>query len=430
MTPLKNMEIAVIGDGNMASFTMIYLTCLSAGNIRLIKTSEDPGFLPRVYGSKIGNTTLDDAINMMRSSITVQATSIIDKGLIGNPDVMILATNSTQIREYCFRHYLTSDIGFIAGAACSENDAGLVTAFKQKPNAKMEMPALNKYECRTQGTYTAATITALMLDEARSWAENKPVTKGITSYSAIESLKKGMLEKEYGTEPLSGKKILLIGVGGIGTYFSINALLEGAILDAYDGDTVENTNLDRQFLYYGSVGKKKVQAMNEKLYRFKGQINVNDRYVTKSNISSLKDFDAIACCVDNWKARMLASKLAQKTRKPIVNGGVTAWSASIEGYLAGRCECMTCNKGLVQLAKEADRPRQGCAFQREPNIVLTNAIAGSVMCGELLQLISSEKPRRIRYYSDLENKFTISGIKNQCTRNRCTCTCHREQQNE
>jgi molybdopterin/thiamine biosynthesis adenylyltransferase len=223
---------------------------------------------------------------------------------------------------------------------------------------------------------------------------------------------------------LDGKRILVIGIGGIGTYFCISALIDGARINAYDGDVVEETNLDRQFLYYGKVGMKKAAALKERLRNFK-HIEAKAEYITKSNLNRIQGFDAIACCVDNWKARILASRIALESGKPITNGSVTALSSSIDSYLSGICECMTCNKGLVKLAKTPSKPRQGCAFEREPNIVLTNALAGSIMCGELLNISANNPARRLNYYSYSDYKLKNSPIEDCCNKKECICKCHR-----
>lgn len=407
MKSLQEAKFTVIADGNMASFLMIYLNCLGARNVRLIKTSEDEGFLPKL----LGRDNIEDSIERMEQNMCLNSTRCIDGSLFGTPDIMIFASNSQEILDYSLRHYFSKkDIGLMISASCSKQDARLIIHDKSRAYNHLYNNPLIEYSGKDQGAYTAAAITAIMLDEARNGYSVKRESSGFFQYSTTP------------IDNFQNKKILVIGTGGIGTYFCICALLEGAMIKAYDGDSIERTNLDRQFLYCGNVGKKKAEVMRERLRIFGNRLITIDEYITKNNIETLNDFDAIACCVDNWQARITASKLSILTKKPLINGGVNAFSANIECYVPEESDCMTCSKGLFKLANN-QKERAGCYLEREPNIVTTNAIAGSIMVGEFAS--GMKKSIAISYQSNLKNKLKIRETKESCNPTICICKCHR-----
>ncbi|TAH62761.1 MAG: HesA/MoeB/ThiF family protein, partial [Methanosarcina mazei] len=100
-----------------------------------------------------------------------------------------------------------------------------------------------------------------------------------------------LLFGEEGQEKLKAAKVFVAGAGGLGspvsTYLAIAGI--GKIILA-DFDTVDSTNLNRQFLHYEKdVGRAKVESAKEKLLLMNPLIEVEiiKEMLTESNIDYL-----------------------------------------------------------------------------------------------------------------------------------------------
>jgi molybdopterin/thiamine biosynthesis adenylyltransferase len=107
-------------------------------------------------------------------------------------------------------------------------------------------------------------------------------------------------------DSLRNDKIIVVGAGGIGAWFTINVALssnmEGATLMVCDGDTIEATNLGRLPYPMSWVGKNKAEALREFINEFMERA---DRMIVAFpnhlNVSMLKDLHptVIVDCCDN-----------------------------------------------------------------------------------------------------------------------------------
>lgn len=91
------------------------------------------------------------------------------------------------------------------------------------------------------------------------------------------------------------KKVLIIGLGGIGSVILFNLVAMGVknfIL--IDGDNVELTNFNRQIIFeINDVGQSKVRVLKDRLYQLDNSINVeilNEYIVDEKSVNKLNDF--------------------------------------------------------------------------------------------------------------------------------------------
>ena len=128
-------------------------------------------------------------------------------------------------------------------------------------------------------------------------------------------------------ELLASKKVLIVGVGGVGqhvaTYLITNGIKDLIIVDF---DKVELSNLNRQILLEEKdVGKSKVEVVKKALEARNSEAKITsiEQRVNCDNIFSFtKNFEIIIDAVDNWETKLLLSKAAKDQKALFLHVGV------------------------------------------------------------------------------------------------------------
>ena len=118
-------------------------------------------------------------------------------------------------------------------------------------------------------------------------------------------------------EKIVGAKIVLFGVGGVGSYV-LEMFLRNGIKNILlcDFDTVDETNINRQLVAYNdTIGKKKVDVAKKRAKSINEKVEMitYDKKVSEDNIyDMLKDFnpDYIIDCIDDVDAKITIMKYA------------------------------------------------------------------------------------------------------------------------
>lgn len=113
-----------------------------------------------------------------------------------------------------------------------------------------------------------------------------------------------------GLNKLKDSKIIVFGVGGVGS-FTVEALVRAGVgtIVLVDDDTICLTNLNRQIhATYDTVGKVKVEAMKDRVLSINKACNVITRqvFVTKENIPEIisDDVDYVVDAIDTVSAKI------------------------------------------------------------------------------------------------------------------------------
>ena len=118
-------------------------------------------------------------------------------------------------------------------------------------------------------------------------------------------------------EKIIATRIVLFGVGGVGSYV-LEMFLRNGIRNILlcDFDTVDQTNINRQLVAYNdTIGKKKVDVAKNRAKRINEKVEMitYDEKVSEDNIyDMLKDFnpDYIIDCIDDVDAKITIMKYA------------------------------------------------------------------------------------------------------------------------
>lgn len=139
---------------------------------------------------------------------------------------------------------------------------------------------------------------------------------------------------EIGQSKLKKARVLVVGAGGLGTPVAVYLTAIGiGKIGIIDGDTIEISNLNRQFLFdENQIELFKADVVTSKLRNQNPEIEIINFnfFISSENIDKIfSEFDIVCDCSDNLETRLLLDKSSLKFKKPLVYAAVKDW----EGYI-------------------------------------------------------------------------------------------------
>ena len=126
---------------------------------------------------------------------------------------------------------------------------------------------------------------------------------------------------------IKNKRILIVGVGGVGGYV-LETLARSGIenITIIDNDIIDITNLNRQIISLNNnVGSNKVDVAKERILKINSKANIKpiQAFLNKDNISILGElkFDYIVDCCDTIETKILLIKYCLKNNIKIILEG-------------------------------------------------------------------------------------------------------------
>lgn len=201
-------------------------------------------------------------------------------------------------------------------------------------------------------------------------------------------------------------KVVLLGVGGVGTHILYDLISIGITnITAIDFDTIELSNLNRQILYDESdVGKKKVAAAKTNISRYINNHNIKfiDEYLTSSEqvYNLVKNSDVVIGCVD--RPSNVVSWINEgcvKAKVPFITGGVDTSKTCTYTVIPGKSGCVKCwelnnqkNDSLAKDLREAELARDVLTLPPRPAIVNLVSIQAGYILTEAIKIITEIMP--------------------------------------
>jgi len=212
---------------------------------------------------------------------------------------------------------------------------------------------------------------------------------------------------EKGQKKLKDAKVLIAGVGGLGSVVSIYLTAAGVgRLVLVDNDIVKLPDLNRQILYtQKDIGRKKVLVAKERLQMLNSDVEIVavDARITTENINSLvENVDIVVDCLDNWHTRMTLDKAIRDEKKILVHGGIEGLYGQVTVIVPYKTICLRC---LVSEPKDKEFI---------PVLGTTAGIIGLVEATEVIKLITGiGKPliNRMLIYDGHTMEFSIIELK-------------------
>lgn len=148
-------------------------------------------------------------------------------------------------------------------------------------------------------------------------------------------------------DDLVGKRILIVGLGGLGCPASLALAGSGATLVLADDDLVEESNLHRQLLYdVADIGRDKLDAARSALLArgcARDEIElVRSRFLPHNALDLAASVDLVLEGADNYATKFLAADACHLTSTPVVHGAAVRWQATVWAVGALGKPCYRC----------------------------------------------------------------------------------------
>jgi adenylyltransferase/sulfurtransferase len=150
-----------------------------------------------------------------------------------------------------------------------------------------------------------------------------------------------------GQEKLKQAKVVVVGLGGLGSVSSLYLSLAGVgHLRLIDQDTVELKNLHRQILYdLDYLRYPKVEAAAERIRQVNPSVKVEPlaENLRESNVDDLvSDVDCIVDGLDNMQTRYILNRASVKHRIPYVFGAAIGVEGNLSVFSPPQTPCLEC----------------------------------------------------------------------------------------
>lgn len=214
--------------------------------------------------------------------------------------------------------------------------------------------------------------------------------------------------KKEGQEKLLKSRVVIIGIGALGTVIANNLCRAGVgFIRLVDRDLVELSNIQRQTLYDEEDAKNgipKAFAAFEHLSKINSGITI-EPIIADANSSNIEDFisdvDLVLDGSDNIEIRYLINEACVKLNKPWIYGGALESYGMTMNIIPGTTPCFKC----AFPEYETSESHRTCS-----TVGVINSITGLISCVEsseaLKILIGSDKVRNSLMVVDLWQNAT------------------------
>lgn len=185
---------------------------------------------------------------------------------------------------------------------------------------------------------------------------------------------------------LARARVAVVGAGGLGGYaLELLARMGVGLLRVLDGDTFEETNMNRQLLAEpGTLGQSKALVAQERLARIAPLcvVEAHPVFVNQTNAAQLlSGVDVVLDCLGGLDARSLLHTVCFAASVPVVAAAVAGWTVVVGSELPG-------NPGISLLW---DDPSADDAEGQLGSLAPAVAMAASLQAAEAVQYLATSR---------------------------------------
>ena len=150
-----------------------------------------------------------------------------------------------------------------------------------------------------------------------------------------------------GQVKLKNARVLLIGVGGLGSPLALYLAAAGVgTLGLVDADVVDETNLQRQVIHgTKDVGRPKLDSAADRIHDVNPNVRVEKHETMLSSENALelfRQYDLVADGTDNFPTRYLVNDACVLTGRPNVYGSIFRFEGQASVFAAKDGPCYRC----------------------------------------------------------------------------------------
>lgn len=134
-----------------------------------------------------------------------------------------------------------------------------------------------------------------------------------------------LLFKPEGLEKLRNAKVLVVGLGGVGS-FAAEFLARAGVgnMTIVDGDTVDITNINRQLpALHSTVGQPKVKIVGDRLMDINPELNLTriEEFLSPERAQEIvsPDFDYVLDCIDSITPKLNLIVAAKRKKVKVIS---------------------------------------------------------------------------------------------------------------
>jgi len=189
-----------------------------------------------------------------------------------------------------------------------------------------------------------------------------------------------------GQEKLRKAKVLVVGVGGLGTASTLYLALAGVgYIRLVDQDVIELSNLHRQVLFsLNDFRIPKVEAAAKRINEINPEVEVDPipDNIRDENVDEIvKGVDCIVDGLDNMRTRYLINRASVKYKIPYVFGGAIGLEGNIAVLSPPETACLECFLPDLDDARLPTCETRGV-------LGATTGIVGSIQAMEAIKLLA------------------------------------------
>jgi tRNA A37 threonylcarbamoyladenosine dehydratase len=185
-----------------------------------------------------------------------------------------------------------------------------------------------------------------------------------------------LLIKENGIKKLQNAEILVVGLGGVGS-FAAEFLARSGVgkMTIVDGDIVDETNINRQLpALHSTIGKAKADIIESRLLDINPELKLTklNKFLDPENMEKILDsqkFDYILDCIDSVTPKITLIKTAKRKKMKIIScmgaGGKTDPSKVMVRDISKTHNCYLAKQVRKRLKKDQIHKGFRCVFSNE-----------------------------------------------------------------
>jgi molybdopterin/thiamine biosynthesis adenylyltransferase len=238
-------------------------------------------------------------------------------------------------------------------------------------------------------------------------------------YQGTERYARQLLLEEWNQEKLSQSTVIVAGIGALGTIVAVDLVLTGVgKVVVIDFDTIELSNLSRQYLYSDDdVGQAKAIIAGQRLREMNPDVQV---LALNSSIQDVRhsiyeEADLIIDGLDTFEARRWLNSLCVQKNKVLLHGGMFGWWGNVQRVVPFKTACLECQPLVPaeRLQKACTPPGQRRKMEEPPPkfpalLGVATIIAGIQFQEALKHLLGVGSPLdNYLFYDGLHQQFTI-----------------------